>query len=319
MSLLRKVYSPRPIAPDDNFHKMITINSFKTSALHRKEHFKEMPIYASLKKGSYTIEAAIILPLFITLMAFGILTFRVLQVESGMQRSIDYASRTMAVSLGNVSNTGSSDKDVETENQDATLSGELSEAALLASTIALAGYEVAKNNVPLEFVDGGAAGINFLESSASGNYIDLKISYKISFKVGLLGDFKFDVDQRARNRKWVGYDKAENQTDGTFVYVTDHGEVYHTNYYCTYLNPSVRRVAKEEIGSERNKGGAIYYQCLRCKYSKQGGFLYITDYGTAYHNDPGCTEIKHNIKKVPLESVEDAMRPCSKCSGGQAH
>ena len=88
-------------------------------------------------------------------------TFRLLQVQSGIQQSIDNASRMMAVSLGNTANSGESDKDVNPDQEDPTLSGELSEAGLLAATIALAGVEVVNHDVPLEFIDGGAAGIYF--------------------------------------------------------------------------------------------------------------------------------------------------------------
>lgn len=306
--------SPRLLAPGEN-KEPINLSNINESRLHSKNKNLEMPFYASLKKASYTIEATIIIPLFISLMVFGIFTFRLLQVQSGIQQSIDNASRIMAVSLGNTANSGESDKDVNPDQEDPTISGELSEAGLLASTIALAGVEVINHDVPLEFIDGGAAGIYFLDSSAAGNYIDIKVSYKMTFPIGLLGKYSFDVTQRARNRKWVGYDKSEGESDGTYVYITDHGKVYHNNYYCTYLNPSVHRIAKNEVKDKRNSGGAKYYQCARCKSVKANGFLYITDYGTAFHNDVNCTEIKHNIKKVLLEEVKDKMPACSKCGG----
>ncbi|WP_143008419.1 hypothetical protein [Pseudobutyrivibrio sp. YE44] len=222
----------------------------------------------------------------------------------------------MAVTLGNVANSGESDKDVDTSEEDPTITGELSEAALMASTVALAGVEIVKNDVPIEFVDGGPIGFNFLSSSVEGNYIDLRVSYQMTFPIGLLGNYSFDVDQRARCRKWVGYDNAENTTDARYVFITDKGERYHTNYNCTYLNPSVHRLPKDEIDEARNKSGAIYYPCEKCKKTKALGFYFITDYGTAYHMDVNCKEIKHNIKKVLLEEVEDKMAPCSKCSAG---
>lgn len=276
---------------------------------------KEMPFYASFCRASYTIEAAVILPLFITLMIFGMYIFRMLQVQSGVQQSIDAASRRMAVTLGNMSNEGESDKDVDTASQDSTVIGELSEAGLLIATISLAGVEIAEHNVPIEYIDGGVGGFDFLESSVEGNYIDLRVSYDMTFPIGLLGDYTYEITQRARCRKWVGYDKAENTTDARYVYITDKGEAYHMNYMCTYLNPSVHRVSKEELKSARNKSGGIYYQCHRCKSQKQEGFFYITDYGTAWHKDINCTEIKHNIRKVLYEEVKDTMRPCSKCTG----
>ena len=313
-----------PIKPFALVLKMIVyIKSLKKgnmpAFLNCKREDMEIPFYASFKRASYTIEAAIIMPLFISLMVFGMFIFRVLQVQSGIQQSIDFASRTMAVTLGNVANEGESNQDVNPNEQDPTVRGELSEGGLIAGTIAVAGVEVVKNKVPLEFIDGGALGLNFLGSEAEGNYIDLKVSYTMTFPIGLLGNLSFDVNQRARTRKWVGYDKAEYESDGRYVYITEHGAVYHVNYFCTYLNPSVHRVPEGEVKDKRNKGGAIYYECRRCKNKDANGFLYITDYGTSYHNDVNCTEIKHNIKKVLYEEVKDTMAPCSKCSAGEAH
>ena len=51
---------------------------------------------------------------------------------------------------------------------------------------------ISSNKVPVEFVDGGALGFNFFESNVEGNYIDLKVTYTMTFPVGLLGDFSFD-------------------------------------------------------------------------------------------------------------------------------
>ncbi|MCR4567846.1 MAG: pilus assembly protein [Pseudobutyrivibrio sp.] len=308
MSLLSKLNNTY-FCPIAQGKKISTINKAKT----HKENILEMPIYASFLRGSYTIEAAIVLPIFITLMIFGMFLFRVLQVEAGVQKSINHASRMMAVTLGNVANEGESDVDMEPNSQDPTINGELSEAALLASTIAYCGVEIGKNKVPLSFVDGGAIGFNFLNSSVEGSYIDVQVDYSLTFPIGLLGDYTYDVSQRARCRKWVGYENANNKSDCRYVYITEHGEVYHSNYYCTYLNPSVHRILVNQVSSARNKGGATYKKCHRCGWSKAKGYAYITDYGTAYHSDINCTEIKHNIQKVPYEEVKDSKRPCSKC------
>ncbi|MDC7278945.1 pilus assembly protein [Butyrivibrio fibrisolvens] len=284
------------------------------SAMHQRNN-KEMPFYASFKKASYTIEAAVVLPLFITLMVFGMFIFRMLQVQSGVQQSLDTASRRMAVTLGNMANEGESDNDIDPATQEPTLTGELSEAGLLIATITMAGYEVVEHKVPIEYIDGGAAGFDFSDSSVEGNYIDLKVSYDLTFPIGLLGNYTYEITQRSRCRKWVGYDKAEFSLDARYVYITDKGEAYHRNYMCTYLNPSVHKLSAEDIKTARNKSGGIYYQCHKCKDTKPGGFLYVTDYGAAWHSDINCKEIKHNIRKVLYEEVKNSMRPCSKCTG----
>ena len=318
MSLVNHI--PDSIAPESTSNPPIahvTINflKFKITTQKQSQRKPEMPFYASLKKASYTIEAAIILPLFITFMVFGMFIFRLFQVQSGVQQSIDMASRTMAVTLGNMSNEGESDRDVKSSSDNQTITGELSEAVLLASTIGLCGYEIGKRNVPIGYVDGGLMGFDFLNTSVDGNYIDIQVEYQLTFPVGLLGQYTFPVSQRARTRKWVGYDKSENTIDANYVFITEKGERYHTNYYCTYLNPSVHKVTKEQLKDARNESGGIYYQCHRCKGTKAEGFLYITDYGVAYHNDINCKEIKHDIRKVLYEAVKDKMPPCSRCAG----
>ena len=97
------------------------------------------------------------------------------------------------------------------------------------------------------------------------------IDYSLTFPIGLLGDYTYDVSQRARCRKWVGYENANNKSDCRYVYITEHGEVYHSNYYCTYLNPSVHRILVNQVSSARNKGGATYKKCHRCGWSKAKG------------------------------------------------
>ncbi|QFJ54071.1 TadE/TadG family type IV pilus assembly protein [Pseudobutyrivibrio xylanivorans] len=334
MSLGKKLYNTNSFAPNWRSKLPVAPVTINKEHEYRKDRcihgqppvykrfinslkVQEMPFYASSKKASYTIEAAVILPLFISMMVFGLFMFRLLQVQSGVQQAIDYASRTMAITLGNMSNYGESDKDEDISGQEPTIGGEVSEAVLLASTIALSGVEIAKNEVPIGFVDGGALGFDFFDTTVEGNYIDIRVNYQMTFPVGLLGHYSFDVSQRARNRKWVGYDKSENTTDARYVYVTEKGEVYHTNYNCTYLNPSVHRLPKGELSEARNKSGGVYNVCERCKGKDAHGFIFVTDYGTAYHKDINCTEIKHNIKKVLYEDVKDSMRACSKCSAGE--
>ncbi|SEA48353.1 hypothetical protein SAMN02910384_01606 [Pseudobutyrivibrio sp. ACV-2] len=273
----------------------------------------EMPFYASSKKASYTIEAAVIMPLFITLMVFGMFIFRLLQVQSGVQQSINATSRTMSVALGNLANSGTSDTDVDTSDEEPTIEGLLSEGVLIGAAAAKTAVEMEDRHVPIEFIDGGAAGFSFLGTSFEGNYVDIKVDYQMTFPVGLLGHYTFDVSQRARTRKWVGYDKTEDFTDSRYVFITEKGEHYHMNYHCTYLNPSVHRLPIEELEAARNKGGAKYYRCERCKGKTTRGFVFVTDYGTSFHGDINCSEIKHNIKKVLYEEVKDIMPACSKC------
>lgn len=54
-----------------------------------------------------------------------------------------------------------------------------------------------------------------------------------------------------RMKTWTGYVKTYEAGigDNELVYVTETGIVYHRNYQCTYLEPSVRSVAKTQLGN----------------------------------------------------------------------
>lgn len=113
---------------------------------------------------------------------------------------------------------------------------------------------------------------------------------------------------------WVGYihgGEAGGQGEA-YVYITETGTVYHKNRGCSYLNPGIRQVQTWEIGNLRNIGGAIYYGCPLCGGSGEDGAYYITDYGTAYHTSIACSGLKRTIYEVKLNEV-GRRGACSKC------
>ncbi len=270
---------------------LVEKNKRKNKLSHSLKKEKEISLHVPFCKGSYTIEAAVILPLFITFMMFAVYFYRILQVEAGVQQALDFASATVAVTTGD----------------------EIEDDAQLAAAIALFEEQLLANNVPVSFISGSQAGINLLESSAEGNYIDLKASYTMHFPIGLLSSYNFDINQNAKSRKWVGYDPAENSWDGRWVYMTDNGEVYHTHLDCSYLDLSIHSVDKSQVDEERNESGAKYYPCPSCKAESASGSVYITDYGRQYHSSLTCYKLKRSINKVLLWDVDDAVPECLKC------
>lgn len=100
-----------------------------------------------------------------------------------------------------------------------------------------------------------------------------------------------------------------------YVYITENGRVYHKNYECSYLNPSVEGCLISNIGSRRNSSGAKYYPCETCcSGNASSGTVYITSYGSRYHTYKNCSNIKRNAKRVKLSDIGN-MPPCSKCGG----
>lgn len=111
------------------------------------------------------------------------------------------------------------------------------------------------------------------------------------------------------------YSSSQSSGDNELVYVTETGIVYHRNYQCTYLEPSVRSVAKTQLGELRNSSGGIYHLCERCGWMPgNDGNCYVTDYGDCYHTSLSCSGLKRKVYTVPLSEVK-GKGACSKCGG----
>ena len=115
---------------------------------------------------------------------------------------------------------------------------------------------------------GGSEGIECEKSYIwpGSSIIELKTSYqvKLPFPQFLIPPIRYQESMRIKG--WTGYVKqsvgqAEQQE---IVYITETGIVYHRDYHCTYLEPSVRMVPLEEIEALRNQSFGKYYPCELC-------------------------------------------------------
>lgn len=123
--------------------------------------------------------------------------------------------------------------------------------------------------------------------------------------------------QKVTVRSWVGYTGESFQAGGKeeLVYRTPEGEVYHRSRDCTYLRLTIRSVTSAELSGLRNESGGKYTPCEYCVKKQQADMLvYITDYGSSYHNKNTCQGLKRTIMAVPLSQV-GGLRSCSRCGG----
>jgi len=124
--------------------------------------------------------------------------------------------------------------------------------------------------------------------------------------------------QKVIVRAWVGY-TGESFSGGSseeMVYMTPEGEVYHRDRDCTYLLLAIRTIDFEQAEDMRNLSGGRYAPCEYCvRGARPRGTVYITDYGTSYHNVRECQGLKRTIMTVPLSKVA-GVRCCSRCGGG---
>lgn len=253
--------------------------------------------WCTFLKGSFTIEAAVVLPVVICVFIFVMYFFRVIEVQTGLQKALDEAARITAVATG-----------FEEENNTASL----------AAGILLAENKISKYEVPLHYVLGGRLGVSFLGSEDDGEFLDLNTNCYVPCPIRIFGFKGYALVNRARVRKWIGYkplqDKKEAATEDITVYVAETGVVYHLTVNCTYLDPSVRAVTKAALPFERNKSGGIYYECSKCG-EEASSVYFVTNYGTVYHTTLTCSALKRTIHTMKLEEAKKQYPACSKCGG----
>lgn len=258
-------------------------------------------------KGSFTVEAAFAVPLFLFAAVVILGLFQMLLVQLQVTKGLQYASRTMAASC------------CEAAETDDDLSGKLRGAA--SQALSLAGGELLfrtylkEHGCREDLIVRGLSGISFAGSDLSGEYVVLRVSYRVRAAVSFWGFDSLPVSHCVRSRKWIGATEENGgaEEDG-YVYVTERGEAYHKSASCPYLDLSVRSVPADRVGELRSKDGSIYRRCGCCREGQTT--VYVTDYGTQYHGSLTCGDLKRTVYKVRKEEA-GSKHACAKCYGGE--
>ena len=288
-----------------------TANSLRAhlSVLQQHGPIKRASSFTSRKlNASLTVEAAIVLPLFLFFFLQIMSAMNMIGLQSRLNAALHQTGNKMAFAgyvyektVGNV------------------LPGDISSVVL---TEAYARNQIldytGKKYLDSSCIKNGAAGISFTGTSIMGknDMVEIYLSYQIQPIFAFMEFLNFGVSQCYYGRAWTGYDVESSISDFTeeepMVYITETGTVYHTNRNCTYLNPSIESVAMTAIESSRNQSGGKYYPCEICGRKGASGTVYITGQGNSYHTLITCSGLKRTIYTVPL-SEAGGRGQCSKC------
>lgn len=149
--------------------------------------------------------------------------------------------------------------------------------------------------------------------------ICLAAEYSINAPFPMISGKVFSFDSRMRTRAFTGVEsRAEKDTDGSeIVYVTRTGQVYHSSLSCTYLKLSISQVKYGDLEHLRNESGGKYYPCEGCLGKGNLDRLtpvFICNYGDRFHSMRGCKKISRSIREITLPQAGNLL-PCSKCGG----
>lgn len=171
--------------------------------------------------------------------------------------------------------------------------------------------------LPYLCIKGGKDGLKLEDlSSLQEGKIELTSEYQISEVIRWLPIGEIVVKDGFVGHSWTGYLGREGQWSGyekiVYVYVTQTGSRYHLSTECSYLKVQVKQVSANWLQDGRNKWGAKYYPCSKCKPLNEGT-LYVTEDGNSYHSYGACSALKRTIYVIPIHEA-DTYRPCSRCS-----
>jgi hypothetical protein len=292
----------------------------KGTSVKDKIKKKEDTFFRTIRKSkevflaaSITVEASIVLPLFIFFLVNIMTAFNVIKVQSDLEAALHQTGSEIAL-VG---------YDIKTGKDALGLSGDSPAKDVLAAGgyMAYASHSVRKylgDSVNKSCVTGGASGLSFLTSKimAGDDYIDIVVDYKVHPLIPVIGFKEFKVQSRYFGHAWTGYDisggmKTE-RSEEEMVYVTEHGTVYHRDAGCRHLKIDVRSIPYDSLDTVRSADGSKYYPCEYCGGKVGGGNVFVTDYGIRYHSSVSCPGLKRKIYTIPISEV-GGRGPCSSC------
>lgn len=293
--------------PKSSKMTQITFADFQSSQssclYHEKKGMSLLPSFV----GSITVECAIVLPMFLVFCIQLISIISLIQLHSNIEAALHQSVGKLAIQEYLLEQVG------------------ISEAGMLEDVVDdfrirndIIQY-VGRKNMDSSMIMGGSDGLLVSKGTEAKNgqdVLEISVHYYVKPIIGWIGFGGILLGNHCMVKPWTGYVPCELlgtiNLDEPFVYVTENGEVYHTDYACTHLQLSIEPIIASLVGSKRNDSGEKYYPCEYC--GKGGGSLrYITSQGNRYHTTLNCSGLKRTIYKVPLSEV-GGIGPCSRCA-----
>lgn len=249
---------------------------------------REALFHVLLPKGAMTLEAALVLPLFLFAVSFFLSMFLMLQAQYIVGNALNRAAAETALLRERTPG------EVET----------LTKAAFYK--------ELASQNCPFSLIQGGIAGFSWKNTRVDESCIDIMVSYRIRFPVGLFGKRTMKVADTCRMHRWVGWREDGSGSFGEdWVFVTPTQSVYHVSRNCSHLKLSIKTMGVSGLKHD----GISYAPCGHCtKGQAMGRTIYVTDEGDCYHYRMDCSGLKRTIYMIK-KSEAGGKKPCSRCGG----
>lgn len=267
---------------------------------------RRSPVINKKAQGSMTLEAALVLPLFLSVMLSVLQFARIMLVSSMLLCGMHSTAKEIAA-YAYIRELGIVDTDSTAME-------------LMAGGIS-AVYARGRIREVGGVTDDMGTWTLLQSKILQDEKVDLTAAYMPDQTLTLIPAPKIKARIRARVRAWTGRmhggagegEEAEAEEEEERVLVTQTGHVYHTDENCTYLRLSIQSISRDSLANRRNASGGKYHACEKCGSGGTSN-VYITTYGDRYHTSLECSGLKRTVESVPKSEVE-GWDCCSKCAG----
>lgn len=244
------------------------------------------------KRGSLSVEAALVMPIFLFAMICTISLLALLLFQARLKHAMHEEIKLCV---------------------QRSLDGDIASLDEMGISIR---NNVGENILRIAPINGD---IDFHSDKENGEIISITAEYEAALYYDFFKLFHYSFEQKCLQHDFRGYrngmwSSGSDTKEEQYVYVTEGSEVYHTNRECTHIRLKITEISGTEIENVRNSGGGRYKSCEHCHSKLSGGKLYITPDGEKYHNSLSCSGLKRSVYAIPLTEVGD-RRCCQRCGG----
>lgn len=300
--------------------------------------------YKKYANASITVEASLVLPVFIYAVVAFLYFIQILLIQENIQSAITQTGQ-FASQYGfiydyiknyeeNDNHQEENDDHKEENSTKHTINKNIFDEYINVKDLGEAAFFQVKlreyineSLIDNSCIIGGMNGISLMESKflEQNDIVEISAIYILKIPVPIFGLGNIPAIQSVKLRAFTGYkpinyqagNKGENNLEDKIVYITRTGSVYHLKRDCTFIKFNIRQAILQELESKRNDNGGKYYACESCTRNKQldpFATVYITSDGNRYHDTLSCSRLKRSVIEILLSKVQ-GRRPCSRCGG----
>ncbi len=238
------------------------------------------------RSGSLTVEAALVLPVFMTGLLMLVSLPLMHLTGQRIQASLHTHAQSLAVKCADGHNVSVSD-----------VADEISK-------------DLADEDI--RFIAGGRDGIDMSGSCTDDpDHIQICLSCDLVPLTDMFGMLHIPFKRSCLVHVWNGYDKGFFD-EGGYVYVTDESDVYHLDRDCSHIRLTIEETDPGSIADLRNSEGKKYRPCELCHAKTTDERMFITPEGDRFHNSMTCSGLKRTVRAIKISEIGD-RRPCKRC------